>query len=299
MLKNLFIPRPAPEDLPPQERPVTRKALFKQTFGNYWSWFFAINLVCFLFYLPASVWTEMSLSSLIAEESATFQTTSFMGAYLLGLAVCLFITGPMLAGLTFLMRAWSRGEPCMRWQTLFGGMRRNWKQALGFSLIEGLMPLAAYSTLRYYGGLGDSAGIGFYLLFGFCALVILFALMMRQLVYTLAVTYELKFGQIVKNALLLSVIELPKSLWTLLKNLLPVAVFALLLWLLPAYTGLIIILALAYYALFGLALERFVSASFANYVVEKHMNPKLPGARVDIGMASERVVLAEPPQEGE
>ena len=299
MFKQLFFPKPAPEDLPPQERPKTRKALCKQTFGNYWSWFFAVNLVCFLFYLPASVWTEMSLSSLIAEESATFQTSAFMGAYLLGLALCLFITGPMLAGLTLLMRTWSRAEPCMRWQTLFGGMKRNWKQALGLSLIEALMPLAAYSTLRYYGGLGDSAGIGFYLLFGFCALVILFALMMRQLVYTLAVTYELKFGQIVKNALLLTVIELPKSLWTLLKNLLPVAFFALLLWLLPGYTGLIVILALAYYALFGLALERFISASFANYVVEKHMNPQLPGARVDIGMASERVVSAEPPQEGE
>lgn len=299
MLKNLFIPKPAPEDLPPQERPKTRKALFKQTFGNYWSWFFAINLVCFLFYLPASVWTEMSLSSLIAEESATFQTASFMGAYLLGLMICLFITGPMLAGVTLLMRSWSRGEPCMRWQTLFGGMKRNWKQALGFSLIEGLMPLAAYSTLRYYGGLGDSAGVGYYVLFGFCALVILFALLMRQLVYTLAVTYELKFGQIVKNAFLLTFLELPKSLFTLLKNILPVVIFALLLWLLPGYTGLIVILALAYYALFGVALERFISASFANYVVEKHLNSKLAGARVDIGMASERVVSSVSSQVGE
>jgi len=258
-----------------------------------------VNLVTYLFYLPASIWTELSLESLLAEETSALQTTPFLGAYLTGLFVCLFLTGPILAGLTLLMRNWSRGEPCMRWQTLFGGMKRNWKQALGLSLIEALMPLAAYSTLRYYGGLGDSAGIGYYLLFGFCALVILFALLMRQLVYTLAVTYELKFGQIVKNALLLTVIELPKSLLTLLKNSLPVAVFALLLWLLPAYTGLIVILALAYYALFGLALERFISASFANYVVEKHMNPKLPGARVDIGMASERVVSSEPPQENE
>lgn len=299
MFKELFFPKPAPEDLPPQERPITRRALFKQTFGNYWGWFFAVNLICFLFYLPASVWTEMSLSSLLAEESATFQTSSFMGAYLLGLAVCLFFTGPMLAGLTLLMRAWSRGEPCMRWQTLFGGMKRNWKQALGFSLIEGLMPLAAYSTLRYYGGLGESAGIGYYLLFGFCALVILFALLMRQLVYTLAVTYQLKFGQIVKNAFLLTFLELPKSLLMLLINLLPAAVFALLLWLLPAYTGLIVILALAYYALFGLAMERFVSASFANYVVEKHINPKLPGARVDIGMAGERTTGTELQQAAE
>jgi uncharacterized membrane protein YesL len=292
VLKRLFFTKPAIEDLPPQERPKTRKALFRQAFGNYWSWFFAINIVCYLFYLPASVWTEMSLSSLLTEESATFQTGSFMGAYLAGLAVCLFITGPMLAGVTLLMRNWSRGEPCMRWQVFFGGMRRNFFQALLFSLIEGLMPLAVYSALRYYGNLADSSGVGFYVLFGFCALVAIFALLMRQLVYTLMVTYRLKFGQIVKNAFLLTFLELPKSFLMLLSSLIPVAGFALLLWALPAYTGILVVLALAYYALFGVALERFISASFANYAVEKHINAKLAGARVDIGMASERTILA-------
>ncbi len=290
MFKNLFFPKPPLEDLPPQERPKTRRELFRQAFSNYWSWFFAINLVCYVFYLPASIWTELSLESLIAQESAAFQTAPFMGAYLTGLAVCLFFTGPMLAGLSLLMRNWSRGEPCMRWQTLFGGMRRNFWQAIGFSIIESLMPLAAYSALRYYGSLGESAGIGYYLLFGFIALVVIFALLMRQLVYTLLVTYRLSFGQIIKNAFLVTFLELPRSLLTLLINLLPVAVIALLLWLLPAYSGLLVVLALAYYALFGIALERFISAAFANRALEKHLNAKIPGARVDIGMASERVV---------
>ncbi|MDD4312386.1 MAG: hypothetical protein PHW41_07890 [Eubacteriales bacterium] len=290
MLKNLFFPAPPIEDLPPQERPKTRKELFRQTFGNYWSWFFAVNLVTYLFYLPASVWTELSLESLLAEETASFQAAPFLGAYLAGLAACLFLTGPILAGLTLLMRNWSRGEPCMRWQTLFGGMKRNAGQALGFSLIEGVMPLAAYSALKFYGALGDSAGLGYYLLFGFCAVVVLFALLMRQVVYSLLVTYRLKFGQIIKNAFYLTFLELPRSFLTLLINLLPVAIIALLLWLLPAYSGLLVVLALAYYALFGIALERFVSASFANRAMEKHLNEKMPGARVDIGMASERVV---------
>ena len=290
MLKNLFSPKPPLEDLPPQERPKTRKELFRQAFSNYWSWFFAINLVCFAFYLPASIWTELSLESLIAQETAAFQTAPFMGAYLTGLAVCLFFTGPALAGLSLLMRNWSRGEPCMRWQTLFGGMQRNFGQALGFSLIEGLMPLAAYSALRYYGNLADTAGLGYYVLFGFCAVVVLFALLMRQVVYSLLVTYRLKFGQIIKNAFYLTFLELPRSFLTLLINLLPVAVIALLLWLLPVYSGLLVVLALAYYALFGIALERFLSASFANRAMEKHINGKISGARVDIGMASERGV---------
>ncbi len=292
MFKNLFFPAPPIEDLPPQERPETRKSLRKQTFRNYWSSFFAVNLVCYLFYLPASVWTEMSLASLVSEESGVFQTSSFMGAYLGGLALCLFITGPMLAGLTLLMRNWSRGEPCMRWQTLFGGMKRNAGQALLLSLIEGIMPLAAYSALNYYGNLGDTAGIGYYVVFGFCGLVLILALLMRQLVYTLAITYRLKFGQIIRNAFFLTFLELPKSALTALINLIPVAVFALLLWLLPGYTGLLVVLALAFFAIFGLSFERFVSASFANYVVEKHINTKLTGARVDIGMASERTIGA-------
>lgn len=290
MFKGLFFPKPPLEDLPPQQRPKTRKELFRQTFSNYWSWFFAVNLVCYLFYLPASIWTELSLESLLTQETTAFQTAPFMGAYLAGLSVCLFLTGPMLAGISLLMRNWSRGEPCMRWQTLFGGMKRNFLQALGFSLIEGLMPLAAYSALRYYGNLGDSAGVGYYVLFGFVALVVIFSLLMRQVVYTLMVTYRLSFGQIIKNAFLITFLELPRSLFTLLKNLIPVAVIALLLWLLPAYSGLLVVLALAYYALFGISLERFLSASFANRALEKHINAKMPGARVDIGMASERTV---------
>lgn len=289
MFKSIFFPKPPLEDLPPQERPKTRKELFRQAFSNYWSWFFAINLVCYVFYLPASIWTELSLESLITQETAAFQTTPFMGAYLTGLAVFFFFTGPMLAGLSLLMRNWSRGEPCMRWQTFFGGMLRNFWQAMGFSIIESLMPLAAYSALRYYGSLGDSAGIGYYLLFGFIALVVIFALLMRQLVYTLLVTYRLSFGQVIKNAFLVTFLELPRSFLTLLTNLLPVAVIALLLWLLPAYSGLLVVLALAYYALFGIALERFISAAFANRALEKHLNAKMPGARVDIGMASEHV----------
>lgn len=290
MFKNLFYPKPAPEDLPPQERPKNRKELFFQTFGNYWSWFFAVNLVSFLFYLPASVWTEMTLGSLLAEDNAALSGSSFMGAYLLGLAVCLFLTGPMLAGATLLMRNWSRGEPCMRWQTYFGGLKRNFGQALLFSLIEGLLPLAAYSALNYYGALGDGGGVGYYVLYGFVALVLLFALLSRQIVYTLVVTYQLKFGQILKDAVLLSLLELPRSVLTLLVNLIPVGVFALLFWLLPSYTGLLTVLALAYYALFGISMERFVSASFANYVVEKHVNVKLPGARADIGLAGEHTI---------
>jgi len=290
MFKGLFFPKPPLEDLPPQQRPKSRKELLRQTFSNYWSWFFAVNLVCYLFYLPASVWTELSLESLISQETTAFQTAPFMGAYLAGLAVCLFLTGPMLAGISLLMRNWSRGEPCMRWQTLFGGMKRNFLQALGFSLIEGLMPLAAYSALRYYGNLGDSAGVGYYVLFGFVALVVIFSLLMRQLVYTLMVTYRLSFGQIIKNAFLITFLELPGSVLALLKNLIPVAVIALLLWLLPAYSGLLVVLALAYYALFGIALERFLSASFANRALEKHINAKMPGSRVDIGMASEHSV---------
>ena len=178
----------------------------------------------------------------------------------------------------------------MRWQTLFGGMKRNLWQSLGFSVVEAAMPLAAYSALHYYGALGDSAGAGYYVLFGLIALSVLFALLMRQLVYTLLVTYRLSFGQIIKNAFLITFLELPRSVLTLLINLIPVAAAALLLWLLPAYSGLLVVLALAYYALFGIAMERFVSAAFANRALEKHINAKLSGARVDIGMASERVV---------
>ena len=161
----------------------------------------------------------------------------------------------------------------------------------------GIVPLLFYSTFRYYGQMSENASALYLIPLALTGLLCVFLLLMQQTVYTLLVTYALPLGKLLKNAFVLAVLELPKSLLVLLLSALPIAGFAALIALMPSRLGLLLVLGCAYYALIGLALERFLFASFANYACEKHMNSKIPGARVDIGLTTERTVCSTDAQD--
>ncbi len=298
MLKRLFFGRSGRLDVdaPPLVRPKTRRELFSQALRVRFTSLFAPNLAAAAFFLPAFVWTEMTLRVAPGgADEAAGASSQLVGTYLIGLFVCLMITGPVMAGLSLLMRNWARGENCYRWATLFGGMKRNWRQGLLAGALSGVIPLLFYSTFNYYGALSENTSLLYLIPLALCGVLCLFLLLMQQTIYTLLVTYRLSFGKVFKNALLLAFSELPRSLLTLLVTLLPPLVFVALLYLLPLHTGLLVVLCCVYYALFGISFERFVAASFANYACEKHLNSRLDGARVDIGLSSERTVGGQPP----
>lgn len=295
MLKRLIYGNPNRPDAEGLPTPKTRKKLFTQQLSVHFLSMIFPCLVCFAFFLPALIWTELTMRAvpLTEEGLADLSSTAFITTYLVGLAVGIFVTGPAIAGFSLLMRNWARGEHSSRWSTFFGGIKRNWKQGLLCSFVSGLLPLFAYSALNYYGNLGQTNSLWYLVPFALCALVCIFWLLMQQLIYTMVVTYALPFRAIVKNALLVSILELPKSLLVLLLSALPLGLFGLLLYLLPSRMGLTVVVGFAYYAFIGVALERFLFASFANYACEKHINPRVPGARVDIGLSTEREVTEE------
>lgn len=299
MLNRLFFGRADRPDAAPLVRPKTRSELFRQSLRVRFLSMFGPNLIVALFFLPALVWTEMTLqitSGVSADPAATL-SSQLVGTYLVGLFLCITITGPAMAGLSLLMRNWARGENCYRIATLFGGMKRNWKQGMLAAALSGLTPLLFYSTFNYYGAMSETASLLYLLPLALCGLLCIFLLLMQQTVYTLLVTYALPFRKVLKNAFLLVFLELPRSLLTLVVSLLPLLAACGLLLLLPLHTGLIVVLICAYYALIGLSLERFVAASFANFACEKHLNSRLPGARVDIGLKSERTVGGDEPSD--
>lgn len=303
MLKRLIYGDPNRPDAEGLPTPEKRRKLFKQQLSIHFLSMIFPCLVCFAFSLPALVWTELTVRAVPLTEAglADLSSSAFITTYLVGLAVGILVTGPAMAGFSLLMRNWARGEHASRWSTFFGGMKRNWKQGLLCSFLSGLLPLFAYSALNYYGNLGQTSSLWYLIPFALCALVCIFWLLIRQLIYMMIDTYALPFHTLVKNALLVSILELPKSLLVLLLSALPLGVFALLLYLLPSRMGLTVVVGFAYYAFIGIALERFLFASFANYACEKHINPRIPGARVDIGLTTEREVSiddAQPASDG-
>lgn len=290
-MKRLTLRGGIPMDAAPLPKPRTRAELFRQALRLHVPSMVAPNLCCTLAYLPALIWAEVAMQRFPTSESAaTAAQEQYLVPLLLGLFVCLTLTGPVQAGMALLMRNWARNESCYRFATMWGGLKRNWKQALPVAAIGGIVPLLFYSTFRYYGQMSENASALYLIPLALTGLLCVFLLLMQQTVYTLLVTYALPLGKLLKNAFVLAVLELPKSLLVLLLSALPIAGFAALIALMPSRLGLLLVLGCAYYALIGLALERFLFASFANYACEKHMNSKIPGARVDIGLTTERTV---------
>ena len=249
------------------------------------------SLLAFVFFFPAVYWTEKAVLSLPEDwmHNGLFSAAQYFSSYILVLCALLAITGPVLTGLSLLCRNWARGTPCSRWSCVFGGIKRNWKQGLLNSLLNSLMLLAGYGILSYYGAKCDESN--WYLIpFALGGAILLIWILMQQTIYTLLCTYALPYRKLLKNAFALCFLSMPKALLTLLIHAIPLLVTLLLCAVMPLRAGLFVLLLLCYYAFFGITLERFVSASYANAVCQKRVDSRIDGARIDIGLVSERTV---------
>ena len=104
--------------------------------------------------------------------------------------------------------------------------------------------------------------------------------------YPLMVSYQMTFIQLIKNGLMLGVGRLPQTVGFRLVCLVPVIICTLLL--LFTGVGMYAILALAaYYMIVGIALTRFVFASFTNAVFDRYINSRIAGVKVNRGMSED------------
>ena len=69
------------------------------------------------------------------------------------------ITGPVQAGMAYVTRNWARDEHAFIWSDFKDAVKENWKQALGISLITGLVPVIMLVCWQFYGGMAQSSGL--------------------------------------------------------------------------------------------------------------------------------------------
>ena len=100
--------------------------------------------------------------------------------------------------------------------------------------------------------------------------------------HPMAVTYELKMKDLLRNGLLLGVARLPMSVAIRLLHCVPVLIGGALIWFWNPWYGMMILF--AYYALIGFSLSRFVTASYTNAVFDRFINPRIEGAKVGQGL---------------
>lgn len=281
--------------------PKNRWELFMVTLRTRFGSLVLLNLVYALFYIPMFIvlisgfanWAGnmynfsnaskgMSESGLatLALRLNEYQNGLIM-ATLIKLIPCILITGPMSVGIAYVLRNWSRDEHAFMWSDLWDSIKENWKQALGISAVNSVMPLLVYVGFKFYGSLAKNNAL---LMIPQLLLVMigLMWLLASSFFYYLIVSYKLKFFDVIRNGLLLSIARFPQGIAIKIINALPIMISLIVCYYVNIQIGTLIFI--VYYALIGLCLAKFINASFSNASFEKLINSRIEGARTDIGL---------------
>ncbi len=209
--------------------------------------------------------------------------TALLWLYMLIPAITL--TGPFTAGVSYVTRNWARDEHAFVWSDFKDAVKANWKQALLISFLTSLMPAILYICWSFYSQL--AAQSPFFVVPQVLATMLGVVWFLAVIyMYPLMVTYKLKFRDLIRNALLLSIGRLPQSVGLRLLSAVPILIGGAVLF----FTNQIqwaMLGVLLYYVLIGFSLSRFIYASYTNAVFDRFINARIEGAQVNRGLSQE------------
>ena len=146
--------------------------------------------------------------------------------FLLGILV-VFTMGFTKVGTSYIYRNIVLGEPIFPFSDFFYIIKRNWKQALAFGIIDSLfIAIFVYNIYFLFANLGASAMNPLMLLLTI-AMAIVF-LVARQYAYLMIFTFDLKLTKIIKNSLYFVMLGAKRNLAGIGFTLLLIALNALL-----------------------------------------------------------------------
>ncbi|MBQ9392608.1 MAG: YesL family protein [Oscillospiraceae bacterium] len=242
--------------------PANRRQLFQCVLTDQFFSLIPVNLLFLLFVLPAAVWSMICLPQVVSAAQAENGdgVIAAVDLWTLGLVPALTLLGPARAGMALLMRDWAQEEYVKVWPTFWKGLRDNWKQTLLPAFFTAVLPLALWSAYRLSSVLLIAAAVA----------GVLYQLAM-QVYYVLLVTYDLRAMQHFRNAVLLTLMELPAFVLVFLgSHFVPLAILGVyLIYPNAGYWNLLILL--GYETVIGAAVTHLASASLANKVREEHL----------------------------
>jgi len=148
------------------------------------------------------------------------------------------------------------------------------------------MPIILYVCWNFYSQMAQETSAFFVVPQVLATMLVVVWFLAVIYMYPLMVSYKLKFRDLLRNALLLSIGRLPQSLGLRLLSAVPMAIGAAVI-LLVGQEQWAILGVLLYYILIGYALSRFICASYTNAVFDKYINSRIEGAQVNRGLSQE------------
>ena len=310
MMNRYYYGKSGKGDYTKEDLPETRWQLFWEMLRVRFTSLFKLNLLYVIAWIPAIIVIGRglimaynglaALSEMQAQVDAgtaaadaltkmNGEMIDYFKAVLMQSLVLLFpamaITGPFTAGLCYVTRNWARDEHSFVWSDFWQAVKENWKQALATSAITGLIPAVLYVCYTFY---GEMAGSNVFFLVPQALSIVVCVVWLCSLmyIYPQMVTYEMKYGTLIRNSLIMAISCLPMTVGLKLLSLVPTIICAVVAFFTP-YAIYAFMAYGAYYILLGFALSRFVSASYTNGVFDRMLNARIEGAQVNRGLYNE------------
>lgn len=254
-----------PKDAPPKAPIVVFFEILQRKFWN----IVKVNLMSVLFNIPAALLGMFILTfffpSIIQNsmtDSNAFLSDFIIKFVLLVLLMCasMVVIGPVQAGITYILRNYSREEHAFLWGDFKETAKKNMKQSLIISAINFFLTFFMIWSIRAYILLSSQ---GIIMTIGASLLVVVFAIFacMNMYIYPIMITFDLGIKQIYKNALIFAVIKFLPNLGILLLNCLIILLSF----------GVII----PFSPVIGLVFYLFITVGLTGFITNFHVYPKL------------------------
>ncbi len=291
LMNNYFYGKQGKGDYTVADMPQNRLALFGEVLKVRWSGLFGVNLLYMVTWIPAIAWTfinVLALYNLLNAEAGVSgdDIIGLMNTWLMVMIPCIAITGPFNAGVTYVLRNWARDEHSFVFSDFKDALKANWKQALVISLIDGVMPFLVVTCWRFYSGMLSRSMI-FILPAALTLLMGVTWTLASMLAYPMLITYELKTLNVIRNSVLMTVAKLPFALLIKLATLIVPALAYGLMALIPNIQMQVLMVVVLLYLTFMVAFNKLITVSYANWLFETYLNPRIEGARTNIGLRPE------------
>ena len=200
----------------PQKKGIARFfELFFRKFWNYLKLNLLYGVTCipaFVYYVLVVSWLfgDFAMNASLGEKEAV--TGFLMLSAVFALAIIIFCAGsPFITGYTYILRNYVREEHAWLVSDFFEQTKKNFKQGIAAFFIDIVVMTLFLINLRFY-IMMSGMGIVYVALGAVFAVIFVLYLMMHSYLWTMMVTFSLKLKQLYKNALLLSILALPRSL---------------------------------------------------------------------------------------
>ncbi|MGI6315542.1 MAG: hypothetical protein ACOX17_02545 [Christensenellales bacterium] len=263
-------------DLKKEDLPTNLFGIFADRLWNQLWGIIKANFLFCLFMIPLFLWIWYNVTVAIVEINRVAEATGsllagdsfrqIMNIFMLGLIPAFIISSPGMAGISYVLKQYARGEHVFFLSDFWDSIKVNWKQTLGMMLMNAVLLNILWFGSTIYAAVTLNVNLVFVLRTLLILAVAVF-LSINLYFWPLMVTYQASFGQLLKTSFLLAVARLPLSLLFLALSFAPLAA---LLWLSYVW-GYGFLVLIAYYLILGFGLTGFINTFYGNVTIDRYL----------------------------